>query len=410
VQHCLQRLVAGTTARERTSQLLTEPRLLGERTVVAVRYDYRLQGAAGASATAFREDAMLALRCDGTSRVVPTFEVAIAPGSGQRRSDRFRCPPCNYEVGGAPGWLCVQVRADVASALEAASFYLIGTDVACDVAVQVEPQVRPAATVAVDLAAAMQRLEPSASAGSPVAWTPPAHAGDVIPKLAGARLELQLRGDERVVCHVATFGGLEHLLLVRGSATSLRAHDAAIQALLGSYRLLEHDCDLALAAARPIEHHGGGELVGATYRNSHFGIELVGADGWKPALRTGGAAFRVTWTSPTGSRLWLTGHRVPLGLAAWTTDAADRWLRQLCAQQDLAITDDRNPWCDDTGTADRSRLLVCAPRHAAVPGTPRQRLLRAVLRDDLLIIADGFALTAADEADLRTMLAAVRRR
>lgn len=421
LQRRLERLVAAAPGRERTSALVGEPRVVGARTVVRVHHDVVLRGGQGRADARFAEDCVLALQAGARpgARAIPTFTVETAPDGaagepGGLPGDRLHCPPCNYEVGGVPGWLGVWVRAERACAIEAVSFYLIGTDVACDVSVQVDAEPRPATVVAQELADALRNVEPGARAGVAETWLPGAPGAKVPHGYAGARVTVELPdcagdGGARAIFHVATLGCLQHLLLVRGAAASLRQHATALTALLDSYRLLESDTEAAAVAARALVHHTGGALEGATYRNERYRVELVGPEGWQAVRRTGGAAFRVAWSSPHGSRLWLTGQCVPPGMQRWCSATADRWLQALCQRHGLAVEADApgsKPWHHAPECGAQACTLVATPTGKA---PPHRRWIRVLLHEELLVIADGFAVTTADESALRSALAKLRR-
>ncbi len=400
LQRQLQQLLALEPRPRLRSAVLTPPRQIGDRTVVRVRREL----SSPAWPRPVQQDAMLALRAGAGGALEPTLLVEIPTQWGCVRDDRFRCPPCNYEIGGVDGWLCVPLRPERAAALEAVTFYLLGTDLACDVSVCVDTSAPTAAAVVRELGAALASVEPGAQVGPVETWTPPAHAADRPPPLAAAQLAMALPRDfdgrgGSARLFVVTFGGLQHLLLLRGSAATLRARARDVEALLASYRLLQLDLDLALAAAEPLQHHTGGSLAGACYLNTRFGFRLAGPDGWRAEQRSGGAALRVVWTSPAGSRLWLTGYELPPDTGAWTPATADRWLQQLLARADLVVRDDGDgDWTEPAGCRVRVRTLVCAPRAAASPGSPRARTIRALLRDDVLLVADAQALLADDAA------------
>ena len=417
----LQRLVAATPQRQRTSTILTEPREIGPRTVVRVRHDVELlqPGAAGPGAAftqhVFTEHALLAFTTAADGAMVPTFCIDM-PVESQRNPDParpLRCPPCNYQIGGVAGWLCVPMRGEQANALEGASLFLLGTDLACDVTVEIEPEPRRAAVVATELGAALASMEPGARPGKAEPWLPPAHA-DRQGGLDGARLEIELpddfpqAGGGRARFHVTTFGGLQHLLLLRGSAAALRTHSDSVRELLASYRVLQFDGNVAQAASDAIEHHTGGVCQGATYRNERFHVVLEGPTGWKLQQRTGGPVFRVVWSSPAGSRLWLTAHRVPAGMPQWTTASADRWLEQLCQQQGLAWPGATNEagWTPMVECGGNTRTLSLQP--PASTGKP-PRSLRAMCFDDLLLVADGFSANATEAAELAAAIRSLRR-
>jgi hypothetical protein len=288
--------------------------------------------------------------------------------------------------------------------------------------VQVEAEPRPARAVALQLATALQELEPTVVVGPPDAWLPPSHAAWPPPALDGARIAVELPQDTpesggcRTVFHVVTFGGLQHVLLARGSAAGLRAHRAEVDALLASYMLLEADCDLVEAASRPLRHHTGGELHDGHYRNTEFGLEMRGPASWKACQQVGGAAFRVVWTSPLGSRLWLIGLAVPPGLEAWDRETAERWLEHLCQKHGVVPDEAGAPagvprdWVSAVDCDDDQRTLVLAPRAGADPASPSRRWLHVRLRPDLLVVIDAFGITTDDEAAVREAMTTLRRR
>lgn len=413
----LRRQCARAAARERRSRIVGEPRVIGPRVVVRVHHELRFGPAADAlPPTPLVEDSYLAMRADDDGRAVPTFAIEAPPGRPWVRGGKFRCSACNYEIGGVDGWLCVPLRGDRASALESVSFYLLGTDLACDVSVQIAAEPVPAKQVAQQLASAFEQLVPGARSGLPEPWLPPSVAAAPPAPLEGARIAVE-RPRERTdadgnatVFHVVAFGGLQHVLLARGSHAAMRAHAPALAALFASYVLLEADCDVAAAAARPFRHHTGGVLEANRYHNEHYAVDLQGPPGWSAAQRAAGDAFRVVWTSPDGSRLWLIGCAVPPGLTQWTRATADRWLEHLCAAHGVTA-DTAGGGADWTALADggEARALVLAAGPAAEPAAPRRRWLRLLRHDDLLIVADGFANTAGDEATLQAALATLRR-
>ncbi len=413
---------AAMARRECKSTIVGEPRRLGPRTVVRIHQQLRLENTLGEVA-AYDSHAMLALRRDASGRPVPTLLVEFPATTRQELDAGLRCPACNYEIGGAAGWLCVPQRGDRASALEAASFYLLGTDLACDVSVRIDADAPDAVPLAERLAAALAELEPKARLGAASPWLPPAHRQDPPRGLGGARLEVEVADAAgvadagRAVFHVLTFGGLQHLLLVRGSQRSLAEHAADVDALLASYRLLERDCDLALAAARPLHHHTGGTLDDGRYDNRLHHVVMRGPAGWKGQLRCGGAAFRVSWQSLDGARLWLTGLSVPPGMQQWTSTTADRYLRQLCRQQGLEPPPAAEPgpgatdWIELAGCSTRTRTICCRSAAAATdPAAPALRWIHLQVHGDLLLIADGYAPTTADEVALRSAFETLVRR
>lgn len=412
LQRQLEQCAGPGSTRRRTSVVVGEPRVIGPRTVVRVRHEVELlrsgHGQPQPGAT-FTEDRLLVLRREPDGSATPTMSVEVAIGPGVP-ADRFRCDPCNFELGGVPDWLCVPLRPERAGALEGATFYLLGTDVACDVSVRIGAGDRSALQVTQELVDTLRGVEADARLALPAPWQPPSLGADAPDGLDGAMAAIDLPADfagggGRAILYVVTFGGLQHLLLLRGSAAALQRHHAPVDALLASYRPLERDCDLALAAARPLQHHTGDTLDGSVYHNTRHGVQLTGPAGWTPSLRSGGAAFRVAWCSRDGGRLWLTGHTVPPGMVRWCPATADRWLEHLCHRHGLALEPGSDGW-HRLGDGGRSRSATAVP---ATPGGPRRRI-RVLLYDDLLVIADGHAGTPSADEALQRALASLQRR
>jgi len=394
----------------RTSSLVGEPVRIGPRTVVRVRHEIHATFPEPQGQRVIVEDSLLALRSGAGATAVPTFAVEIAGDAEFLVGRPFQCPACNYAIGGVDGWLCVPTRRDRAQALEGASFYRIGTDLACDVSVQIDDELTAPTIVAERLGQALRQLDPASKPRLATAWLPPAHAATPPRELAGARIEVDLPADaassdgSRAVFHVSAFGALQHLLLVRGSNRALRDHEAALQALLHSFHLLDGNCDRALAAARPVEHHTGGALSNGVYQNEKFQLELTGPKGWKAQQRCGGAEFKVVWTSPGGSRLWLTGYAVPPGLERWCSRTADLWLGDLCSNMGMQQGAAAGDWVRIEPCDVLSRSMTWVGKPGSAPSTLAQRQLRCLLRDDLLVVADS---TLADDADKAPMRAAI---
>ncbi|MEO6595777.1 MAG: hypothetical protein ABIP94_13580 [Planctomycetota bacterium] len=433
MQRRLERLFTTQQPLHRTSTLATEPRRVGPRTLVRVRHELQAQTgpvsptdpvpSAGPANHSMIEDTMLALRA-GEAEFVPTFAIEMPAQTKCVVGDLFRCPACNYEIGAVPGWLCVPLRSDRAQAIDAASFYLLGTDLACDVSVQVDAAAPDALSVARQLGETLHELDPTARPGLVTPWLPPAHRESPPKGLAGARLEIDLPADaaetggSRAVFHVIAFGGLQHLLLARGSRRAWQQHADSVEALLQSYHLIESNCERALAEARPMLQHTGGSLRGTLYHNTIFGLELQGPEGWSPELRAGGAAFCVRWSSPSGSRLWMHGYAVPAGMNRWCRETADRWVNELCDRAGLDLrpethvpgpTVDVSQWTEQAGCGGHTRFVVGTPREPVRPDAPRQRLMRLLVNDDLMVVVDGHATTSDDLHALRRALESLRR-
>lgn len=430
----------------RTSNVVAGPRSMRDRTIVRVRHQMQwapAKAAAGAPAGKPRilvEDSYIALRVADDGRLVPTLSVDMPPKVNCVTEDKFRCPPCNYEIGGVDGFMCVPLRREQALALESASFYLVGTDLVCEVHVRLEPgqvakegQVagegqatsgkvnakKSAKAVVQQLASALAKIEPSAKVGIPSAWLPPMHKKSPPASLDAARVTVALpkdqpeRGGRVTIFHVVSFGGLQHVLLIRSSKDTLRKHQDAVDELFRSYMLLEVDCDEAALASLPLRIHTGSMFDGPAYHNVLYDVEMHGPDGWHPEHRSGGAAFRIRWRGPNGSQMWLIGHRVPAGMDGWTSETADRWLMHQCNRQALqpdeqfAATSAAQWHKTDSGAACRTSVLN--QNRPKQPNTPRRRILHVQVHEDLLLVVDGTGGTQADEAAIRAAIATLQR-
>ncbi len=443
----LRRLLQLGDGPARRTRLLGTPRTIGPRVVADVEHTITFADERLPADFEVVERAVMAFQVtagNAAKGAVPTFavDVPMPRRLGEKVKgemvkpvgNSFRCSACNYAIGGESGWLCVPMPDERAQALEGATFYLIGSDLACDISVRIADHEATALSTARALGEGLRELDPGTRPGLATTWLPPAHepqahepGGAAPSNIEGARLQARRSDGGVATLHVVQFGGLQHVLLARCSAATWLARRDDLQRLLASYHLLDTDCDFAGTAAKSLRHHTGGTLTGVRYRNDTSGIELLGPNGWRVEQRGGGAAFRVVWTSPAGSRLWLVGYPVPTGLSRWCTASADRWLDKLSADAGLdvrAASDSADVDAAGTDTADklswtpfaplseagavpvaaRSRMLRCVPRRVVDPTAPQERLLRAVVRNDLLVLIDAIPADAADLPALRAAL------
>lgn len=417
----IQRLCAMTGERRiRSSKIVGDPQSYPDRTVVRVRHTIEWpQGEGAAGPNRLVEDSYLAVRINDDGVAVPTFAIEMPTQIDCIAGGKFHCPPCNYEIGGVAGFLCVPLRREQALALEAASFYLIGTDVVCDVHVLIPTKPKKATSSALTLASAFAEMEEGAVVSLPSKWSPPMHRANLPADLDAARIVVDLPGDRpdsggvRTIFHVVQFGGLQHILLLRSTARSLLKHQDAVDSLLSSYMLLKTDCDEAQLAALPLRHHTGGFINGSQYVNDRYRIALTGPKSWRAEHRVGGAVFRVHWTSPNGSQMWLIGHRVPTGMKTWTTETANRWLSHQYARSNLKPAASQSPGTDAgwQKNADKSwrRSCLMLSTSKKTPDSPARRLQHVQVYEDLLLIVDGFGTTRADEDALRAAYQTLKR-
>lgn len=388
------------------SAIVGEPRVVGDRTVALVRREVLRDAATMPLISHF----YIAFR-DAAAEPVPTFAVEIPTVPGNHvANERFTCPPCNYRVGGAPGWLCVPHCSQQSESMETVSFYLLGTDVAVDVSIKIAETPTTAAAMAKKYADALATSVEGARAGAVEPWTP-ASLAKVPPRFDSARVTVSLPFEDAVVIfHVAALGTLHHLLALRGSAAGIAANRARVDALLATYELTEPDADLALASARALLHHSG-ELSGDRFVHARRGVEVRGPAGWKGAVHAGGFAFQVVWTSPDGAAvLRCTGYLPPAGLPRWRRAEAERWLADMQWQKGFDAVAEGD-WQADDGGSFAVRTFTCTARGGdASKDAGKRRLLRLCLRDDLVVVFSGHAKSEEHVRALHDAMGSLRQR
>jgi len=395
----------------RHTRLRLTPRLIGQNTLMAV--SYRTSWSDGVGTPLSEHGFLVAREYDG--EMVPVIAIE-APATADVAVGAVVCPPCNYEVGPAAGWLCVPISRPRSNAMEAATFLLLGTDVAVEVSVQVAATEQPAARVIDRVVGQLLQHVPDASRPMTEPWLP-SSLGDRRPAgFSGARVVVDLPDGQRTVVYGSVLGTLHHLLLLRGARTAQRRHRPAIQRLLQSYRLVATDQQLAEQAARSLSHHAGGSLTeSGGFVSSQHDLVADAPSGWQPALRCAGCVFQVRWDCPRGTgRVWLSAHRPPAGNAHWSPVLADHWLEQFVdrlRQSDPGASIEATPdsgWSAADDTGERLRELVLTG--GAAPGaTAQRRQLRLLLRQDLFIVADGYVRRGQDPAAMLAALDSVRR-
>lgn len=345
---------------------------------------------------------------DAGPRAVPTFAAVLPIGSDPDLVLRgaFRCPPCNFELQGAAGWLCVPQLPCRAQAIEGATFYLTGTDLACDVSVRAPAAGETPAQTAQTL---FERLLATGSGFAPPGpWLPPAHRERPPVALLGAAFDVRQADGLRSWGAVVQSGGLQQVFLAQANTAARAWPEAALADLLAGYRLLRTDCGAVEVATDSLRHHTGSTLVGTSFRNDKLGIALDGPPGWRPQLRCTTMAVRAVWTSESGSRLWLGLHPTPDGLDRWCSASADRWLDQLLASAGLQLAPGTtSAWREDRQFGGQVRDLECRSA-SSDPHRPPQRLLRAYRRDDVLVVLDAIPAVADDLPLLRGALSALQ--
>lgn len=396
----------------RVSRRAPELQRVGDHTVALVRSELRRTAAPPDAAPTdpplLQESWFLVLR-PGTDAPVATMAVEVHEEMlhGHVEAGRFACPPCNYQAG-ADGWLAVPLRPERALTMEAVSFYLLGSDIACDVSVHVDAEPMDAARAAQDLAARIAGMMAGTRVSAPTPWLPPSLGGRAPAGFTGARVTADLPDASRCVIHVDALGPLRHVLLLRGSRASLAHRAADVDRLLASYRILELDVAAAELVSRPLRAHTGGGLQGDAYVNPRHAIACHGPQGWSAALLAGGFLFRVVWTCPERrGRMWLTGHGPPVALRAWTRDQARAFLQDLCTAAGLR-TERESAWQAPPEEHDFWTLTAhLRPADQPAAGAP-QRLVRLCLRDDLLLVMDGYVTGTDDLALLQAAYGSLR--
>jgi hypothetical protein len=389
---CAERLRALFSSKhrlQRRSSIEGEVRMVGPRQVALVRQEFR-RSESQAKADAV-ELVYLAFRAGNDARPVLQIEVA-ASVRDHVHGERFGCPPCNYEIGGADGWLCVPLRAEVADVLEAVTFLYLGTDLVCDVSVHVDDAPTDAAAAAAVMARALRTALPAAVAEPVQPWQPPCLQAPLPLLFTGAVQRIALPDTTSTDIHVVCLGRLRHVLTVRGDRSLIAAQQPALQALLASFRLLSCDADAAALAAWPIAAHHGGKLGDADYVNDRWHLAFTWPTGWIPMLKAGGAAFQAVFQAPAGAgRLWLTGYAAPPGLAEWRPAEADRWLADLCQRAGLRLLPGQDSGWGEAADADGFAVRHVVARALAPAGDDApDRHIRLALRRELLVVLDGF--------------------
>ncbi|MEC7583619.1 MAG: hypothetical protein VYE77_04820 [Planctomycetota bacterium] len=401
----------------RQSQLLSQPHSLGEHTILGVTYQTSWSDGSGSPMS---EHGFLVVR-EANGQLVPVLAIEtppkIAATLGQANNPSLTgglsCPPCNYQIGPAAGWLCVPVPHTRSHALDAATFLLLGTDIAIDLSVRIGPA-DETATVMVDRL--LDKLLDHAPDGDKHMTQPwlPSSLKDRRPRgLTGAMAIADLPDDQRTVIYGTALGRLHHLLLLRGDREAQERHRATIDRLLGSFQLVGLDDPDTDHATRSLNHHSGGHLTkNGNFLSQQHQIRIDGPRGWHPTLRSAGCVFQVRWESPDhDGRLWFSGHRPPSTSNQWTRRLADRWVDRFVANIGQVVED--SDWSDPDAHGQRGRELVLGrdERPTAETGMPMftQRRLRLLLRQDLFLIADGYVAPDEDPAPVLLALRSMRR-
>jgi hypothetical protein len=386
----------GCTSRLQRTSEPGKSRRVGEHVVLQVRYETRCDGAA---LPPLREGGLLVLR-QQHEKLQPVLAVDL-PAIDCADDDVFVCPPCNYRMGGAPGWLCVPIAPERAAAFDGATFLLLGTAIALEITVEVGDVVAPATAVVERLAAELRRHVVGATASVVEPWQPPGIPAGAA-QLGGARASVDLPDGDRVVLHAGVLGRLRHLLLLRGPAQALQQDGARIDALLATYELCTTETTPGQHAVKAIAAHTGGTLLeNGEYRNDRHGVAATGPHGWRGSERCSGARFQVVWSCPRGhGRMWLSGYSTPLGIERWTAKLADRWLEDHCKRGGLSLGKDEG-W---QPAADGSSH----ERHLEATSAAGPRRLHLMLKDDLLVVADAGTSDSGCDEKVAAALASVR--
>lgn len=426
LQELQQRLALGL---HRRSTAIDAPRTTGQRQWVRLRHDFfqpePTPGPAGAPAAAavapvLTEYSLLAAAADPTGSWRAHFAVVLPDSQPLPPGQRWSCRACNFEVGGVDGWLCVPEARCQAQALEAVTFYLLGSDLSLEVSVRADecPLGSPAPTamqLAQTVATELTRGDASARQQLVLPWPHAAMPGAPSGySAAKVRIE-QDGGRQTCVVHLVTLGRLQHLLLLRGSNSQTADHTAAIDRLLRSFRILDPTRSPAAACTQALQHHTGGTwegdaATGLWYRNPSLGLSLQGPAGWVAGRRCGGALVRVVWEGPQGGRMWLHGYAVPPGLSHWCQHTANLWLQRLAAASGLDLPAELPAFqpCHASTHPRCEWLCVQRPAIAGIPG--RTRWLTVMLRPDLLVVVDAAPGSRDQEPALRTALSSLQLR
>ena len=342
------------------------------------------------------EYSYLVMKREG-DRAVGSFMVEVDLDLLDRTADnRFRCPACNYEVMGAPGWLAVPHRPERTQCMEAISFYYLGADLTLDLSVFVDPVPLKAMQTMGDYLASLFEQVGTPGDVEVRTWNPPYYKGDPPRGLDGASAELELPGHQLSRHYLATLGSLRYLLVLNGNAGAFASHNREADAILNGFRILDPSAPVSeLVAMRMQTHASGSHLDETRFTSSTYGVSLEGPEGWMPSVRAGGYLFEVAYRCPLSrGALWATAHRPPPGLTAWYTRLANAWVKNHCREQGMEIRQDSG-WSEPGGDF-RFRDLETTPPKNSTGAANLPRMIRLAMSDDLLLVLHGYGQDQSD--------------
>lgn len=322
-----------------------------------------------------------------------TLQVEVAPGHAS--IGEFRCPACNYRMGGIDGWAVAFLSQDRTRCMEAINFYRLDSDVTVELSVHLADMAEPVSKTMASLCSDLRQARGDLEFDPAWDWTPPAHCDDELGFDGAATIGTDATGTLEL--YVVVRGAMRFTLCVRGPQRVLASRRAEIDELLGTFELLDTTIgvdDMLVQAASM--HTGGGVIEQGRYRNEKHRIAFDLPPGWDHVVRPGPFLFRMTLHCPEQrNRLWITAYRPP-GSSTWHRPLAERMVVDHVAR--MGLEQPTAPeWRDTAGGF--------ALASWQIPGTAPRREIWALLADDLLMIVDG---AIRDESTQEQMLQTVR--
>lgn len=356
-------------------------------------------------AGAVREDALWALR-NASSEPVVVLSVEIDPNTLDAMQDpddplrpkhQLRCYACNYSIHAGEDWLMVPNCGARTGCLESFSFYSLEHDLSASLTIHLDAGHAALKPQAVLLELVERNVDVPVDGVRVESWLPPSYDDQNRPRhLEGARcvlVDVPYPG-WRTEAHLATYGRLAYLFVVRGRVEAVEAEREAVRRLMESFVLDDPSLDPEEVALRITKERQGGWLEGQVYTNERYGVRFTGPPEWTGRTAAGQYAFDVTWRRPDGHAfVRLKALAVPVGAVGWTKEMVESVARNACAGEHLTL---RSPagWIEgNSGFAHERHLTGTDARGRAV-------VLRLSFDEDLFAIVEARG-PAADVAELQ---------
>lgn len=313
---------------------------------------------------------------------------------------RFLCPACNYEIRYDHDWLAVPVMPTTSGCMEALLLLSMRHDLHVETAVHIglmPTSARKAIEACIESERAKAQLKVDDAAASYQKWRPRAFTEKKLPR--GMTTIRAIRHCKKGLCselNLIAMGRLRYLLVVRGTHDALKMSRNAVDAVLGSFRLLNPKAtakDMALVANHA--HTGKGTLSEDNrYTNSTYDLSFQGPKNWIGTVHAGPWLFQLRFECPlSDARLHV--RVLPRLGHDWSTRSVDKKIRSGLARRGRRITSAATTslWkTDDQGFQYREF-------HTAVGDGKPSHAARYSVRKDMLVIVDGtYSVPAAKNA------------